>query len=55
MNNVNPYLWLKDVLEKLNDHPVNKLADLLPHNWVKNQGTINPPLLAENKMSKNFF
>jgi transposase len=37
MNNVNPYLWLKDVLEKLNDHPVNKLADLLPHNWIRNQ------------------
>lgn len=37
MNNVNPYLWLKDVLEKLNDYPVNKIADLLPHNWIRNQ------------------
>ena len=33
MNNVNPYEWLKDVLERLNDYPVNKIADLLPHNW----------------------
>jgi hypothetical protein len=33
MNNVNPYQWLKDVLERLNDYPVNKIADLLPHNW----------------------
>jgi len=33
MNNVNPYEWLKDVIEKIIDHPVNKVSDLLPHNW----------------------
>jgi transposase len=37
MNGVNPYEWLKDVLERLNDYPVNKITDLLPHNWIRNQ------------------
>lgn len=33
MNNINPYDWLKDVIEKINDHPINKVSELLPHNW----------------------
>lgn len=33
MNNVNPYEWLKDVFDRINNHPVNKLSELLPHNW----------------------
>ncbi len=37
INNVNPYEWLKDVLERINDHPINKISDLLPYNWKKNQ------------------
>jgi transposase len=32
-NNVNPYDWLKDVLEKINNWPINKVHELLPHNW----------------------
>ncbi len=32
---VNPFLWLKDVLERIADHPVNKVAELLPHHWKK--------------------
>jgi len=32
-NNVNPYNWLKDVLEKINNWPINKVHELLPHNW----------------------
>jgi transposase len=31
-NNVNPYLWLKKVLEIMPDYPANKLTDLLPQN-----------------------
>jgi len=31
-NNVNPYEWLKKVLEAIPDYPANKLADLLPQN-----------------------
>jgi len=31
--NVNPYDWLLDVLNKIQDYKVNKLQELLPHNW----------------------
>ena len=31
---VNPYKWLKDVLEKLPDTKVTQLEDLLPQNWT---------------------
>ena len=34
-NNVNPFEWLKDILIQMPSHPVNKLEDLLPNNWVK--------------------
>ena len=33
---VNPAEWLKDVLGKIQDLPINKIADLLPHNWKNN-------------------
>jgi transposase len=31
-NNVNPYEWLKKVLQVIPDYPANKLGDLLPQN-----------------------
>lgn len=31
-NNVNPYQWLKRVLELIPDYPANKIGDLLPQN-----------------------
>lgn len=31
-NNVNPYHWLKKVLQVIPDYPANKLTDLLPQN-----------------------
>lgn len=34
---VNPYRWMVEVLNKIPDYPANKLADLLPHNWKKNR------------------
>lgn len=33
MHKINPWEWLKDVLTRLPDHPINKIAELLPHNW----------------------
>ncbi len=33
MHNINPYTWLKDVLVRMADHDVKKLAELLPQNW----------------------
>ena len=32
MNQINPFEWLRDVLTKIPDHPVNKLELLLPNN-----------------------
>lgn len=33
LHGVEPYAYLKDVLERLAQHPVNRLAELLPFNW----------------------
>ncbi|GHU13629.1 transposase [Betaproteobacteria bacterium] len=35
LNNVNPTEWLTDVLNRINEHKVNELADLLPMNWAE--------------------
>ncbi|HFC93367.1 MAG TPA: IS66 family transposase [Leucothrix mucor] len=32
---INPFYWLKDVLQTIGDTPVNQVAKLLPHNWGK--------------------
>ena len=33
LHNVEPYSYLKDILERLPDHPINEIDDLLPHRW----------------------
>ena len=30
LNDIEPYEWLKSTLEKIPDHPVNRLQELLP-------------------------
>ena len=35
MHSVEPYLWLRDVLKKIADHPINQIAQLLPHHLKK--------------------
>jgi hypothetical protein len=38
LNEVNPYDWLKDVLSRdIKETPINKIKDLLPHNWKNNK------------------
>ncbi len=35
LNDVEPYAYLRDVLQRMVDgHPVNRLDDLLPWNWT---------------------
>ncbi|MEQ9385135.1 MAG: IS66 family transposase [Imperialibacter sp.] len=34
LQDINPYDYLKDVLERLPEHPVNRLHELLPPNWI---------------------
>ena len=31
---VDPFAWLKDVLTRIASYPVNRIAELLPHNWA---------------------
>lgn len=33
-NRVEPFAWFRDVLSRIASHPVNRLAELLPHNWI---------------------
>ena len=35
MHGIEPYGWLKDVLQRIADHPINKISGLLPHRWNK--------------------
>lgn len=34
LQGINPFNWLKEVLQRIPNHPVNKVSDLLPHNWT---------------------
>ena len=34
LHDINPFVWLRDVLKKLPTHPINKINDLLPQNWA---------------------
>lgn len=34
LNNINPQEYFCDVLNRINDHPINKIHELLPQNWV---------------------
>ena len=35
MHGIEPYTWLKDVLQRIPTHQVNKVHELLPHRWNK--------------------
>ena len=34
MNGLNPQAYLADVIERINDHKINRLDELLPWNWA---------------------
>ncbi len=36
----NPAVWLEDVLCRIGDHPVNRIAELLPHRWRPAQSSV---------------
>lgn len=33
LHSINPFIWLRDVLQRIAAHPVNKIEELLPQNW----------------------
>ena len=33
LHGINPFIWLRDVLQRINNHPINRIGELLPHNW----------------------
>jgi transposase len=33
LHDINPFSWLKNVLERIPLHPINKIQQLLPFNW----------------------
>jgi hypothetical protein len=33
LNDLDPYVYLRDVLERLPTHPASRIAELLPHHW----------------------
>jgi transposase len=39
LNGVDPQAWLADVLARLPDHPVKRIDELLPWNWVPGRRT----------------
>ena len=32
-NEVEPFAWFRDGLSRIGQHPVNRIGELLPHNW----------------------
>ena len=36
-NQINPQEWLTDILNRILDHNIQKLDELLPHNWKLNK------------------
>jgi transposase len=41
LNNVDPQVWLADILARIADHPASRLDELLPWNWHKDGGVLS--------------
>lgn len=33
MHGINPFVWLRDILCRIPEYPINRIHDLLPHHW----------------------
>ncbi|MDP4156749.1 MAG: IS66 family transposase [Bacillota bacterium] len=34
LHGINPFMWLRDVLQRIATHTINKIEELLPHSWA---------------------
>ncbi|MES1221430.1 MAG: transposase domain-containing protein [Bacteroidota bacterium] len=34
LHDINPFTWLRDILKRIAQYPVNKISDLLPQHWT---------------------
>nr|WP_280138170.1 transposase domain-containing protein [Allgaiera indica] len=41
MNDIDPQAWLADVLDRIRDHKINRLDELLPWNWAPRHDQAN--------------
>lgn len=46
LHGIEPYAYLKDILERLPDHPINEIENLLPHRWKPQQAEQKPELIT---------
>jgi hypothetical protein len=42
LNGLDPQAWLRDVFERIADHPNNRIGELLPWNWSPATGSLPP-------------
>jgi transposase len=33
LHGINPFIWLRNVMQRIHNYPINKIEDLLPQNW----------------------
>lgn len=46
LHDINPYDWLTDVFHRINDHPINRISELLPQNWCRSTAKKNIEIVA---------
>jgi hypothetical protein len=39
---IDPFAWFNDVLSRIGAHPINRITELLPHNWAPAQSQTPP-------------
>ena len=52
---VNPWAWLKGVFQRIPEHPVNRIHELLPNHWNTTNQTIKVKLLRRLQIFKDSF